>query len=422
MFVLAMDRAAESVRRFDIDGRLHVATSPISKVQTRDYIGREVPGGREAGLDPDRIYTFLCPADELKKAVGDSNNIQILSEHVPVSSWHDDSHMAELTVGSTGTDGEFDGTYLKNSLVIWNKKSIDGIVSNRQRELSFAYRFIPDMTPGNFNGIDYDGVMRDIKPNHVALVIEGRAGPDVAVGDEKPMAYKSKKAYMLGGSLVGLLAPKLAQDAKLNLTPVLKNVSARSLAADGAAARLGAQIFGLVQPHLAQDAGLDVEDVCRVIDAVKGAPLAEDEDDEIPMSAMDEESDEEKAEREKREAEEKEGKEAPAMDTAKIIAQAVAAAEAKATALRVAERDVRAVVGDLSVAMDSAEKVYAAGLKALGLDPEKIPAVAYGETFRAVAANRSAAPAMDSRRSGPGPDARSDFNSRFANRARLIKG
>jgi hypothetical protein len=39
------------------------------------------------------------------------------------------------------------------------------------------------MTPGTYGGIKYDGVMRDIVGNHVALVEEGRAGADVHVGD-----------------------------------------------------------------------------------------------------------------------------------------------------------------------------------------------------------------------------------------------
>ncbi len=39
------------------------------------------------------------------------------------------------------------------------------------------------MTPGTYAGVRYDGVMRDIAANHVALVRKGRAGPDVVVGD-----------------------------------------------------------------------------------------------------------------------------------------------------------------------------------------------------------------------------------------------
>ena len=39
------------------------------------------------------------------------------------------------------------------------------------------------MTPGVYEGERYDGVMTEITGNHVALVSDGRAGPDVVVAD-----------------------------------------------------------------------------------------------------------------------------------------------------------------------------------------------------------------------------------------------
>lgn len=420
MILFAMDRAPESVQRFDDDGRLHVATSPISKAQVREYYGAEVPNARHLNLTPDRLYYFLCPGEELEKAAQTFNNLQVLSEHVPVHAWNDISHRPEITVGSTGTDAEFDGEYLNNSLVIWEKASIDGIVNKQKRELSSAYRFDPEMTPGKFQGVDYDGVMRNIRGNHVALVIKGRAGPDVAVGDEKPMAYKSKKALMLAGGLGGLLATKLAKGSTLDLSPVLGGVTAASLAMDGAARLLGERVFGTVQPLLAADAGLDVEDVCRVIDAVKSTSIAED--DEIPeqtpapgidpnMTGDEDETDEEKEARLKREADEKDK---PAMD-------AVAKLRADMQAVRIAEREVSPVVGELPV-MDSAAEVYAIGLKALGADMNGLPKSAFGPTFRTLAAARvSRGPAVvgDAK---PGVKATSDFSARFPGAVRLIRG
>jgi hypothetical protein len=76
--------------------------------------------------------------------------------------------------------------------VVWDADAIDGIESGEQRELSAAYRYEPDMTPGTYQGVRYDGVMRDIEGNHVALVESGRAGSDVIVGDQalEPMEYE----------------------------------------------------------------------------------------------------------------------------------------------------------------------------------------------------------------------------------------
>ena len=77
----------------------------------------------------------------------------------------------------------FDAPYLKNSLVVWDGEAIKLIEDDKQKELSCGYRYRADMTPGTYEGVRYDGVMRDIRGNHVALVEEGRAGPDVLVAD-----------------------------------------------------------------------------------------------------------------------------------------------------------------------------------------------------------------------------------------------
>ena len=79
----------------------------------------------------------------------------------------------------------FEDPYLKAELAVWDAEAIEGIEDDSNRELSAGYRYRADMTPGSVNGEPYDGVMRDIMANHQALVPEGRAGPDVIVGDSK---------------------------------------------------------------------------------------------------------------------------------------------------------------------------------------------------------------------------------------------
>jgi hypothetical protein len=99
---------------------------------------------------------------------------------VPVSA---EDHQPDLVVGSTGTDAKFVAPYLTNSLVVWAQSAIDAIENETQKELSAAYRYRADMTPGSYNGERYDGVMRGIIGNHLAIVPEGRAGSDVVVAD-----------------------------------------------------------------------------------------------------------------------------------------------------------------------------------------------------------------------------------------------
>lgn len=175
---LALDR--DSLRTFDQDGRMRVERSHISKATVNPYRGNEIPNWQQLGLDPNRIYQLLRDPDELKKAAPTFNGLQILRKHTPVSA--KDPQIWE-TIGSTGTDAVFEDSYLDNSLSIWTKDAIDEIESEAKRELSCGYHYDCDLTAGTFDGMKYDGVMRNIRGNHVALVVDGRAGPDVVVGD-----------------------------------------------------------------------------------------------------------------------------------------------------------------------------------------------------------------------------------------------
>jgi hypothetical protein len=179
---LALDRA--SVRTFDQDGRLHVAIANISKANVCGYLGREIPDFEKLGLNPDRLYQLLRPADELAKAAATFNNLPLLSQHVPVDAR---DHRPDLVVGALGTQSKFVAPYLQNSLVVWSQSAIDGIVSGAKRELSAAYRYRPVMEAGTFQGQRYEGRMVDIVGNHEAIVSEGRAGSDVIVGDSRPL-------------------------------------------------------------------------------------------------------------------------------------------------------------------------------------------------------------------------------------------
>lgn len=420
MILLAMDRLQTSVRSFDADGRLHVARSNISKANVCPYLGREIPDWERLGLAADNVYQLLRDPEELARAAPTFDNLQVLSEHVPVTSWDDESHMANLTVGSTGTDAAFVDGYLTNSMVVWARPAIDGIESDEQREISCAYRYRADMTPGNYNGVAYDGIMRDIIGNHVALVFEGRAGPDVLVGDEQPMAIKSKRALMVAGSLSGLLRPHLAADAKLDISGALNGLTDGSINRPGAVKLLADAVFGLVQPQLAADAALTVADVKLAIDAAKDLPLGEDEEQEVAMD----EDDEEIAEDEDPAVAEDESDDKPAMDAAtvkRLIAKGRQDALAEGAAIRTAEREVFPVTGELAVAFDSAADVYREGLVAMDVNLDGLPRSSFAATFRAVHASRAAAPkvATDSALVG---STRDNFNQRFPKRATLLKG
>ena len=186
----------KTVRDKDDDGRMRVAVANISKACVNPYKGSEIPGCQALGLEPHRVYKLLRDPEELRKAAPSFNGIQVMRKHIPVNA---EDHQPWDVVGSTGTEAEFEPPYLKNSLTIWVKDAIKDIESEEKRELSCGYRYRPDMVPGTYEGEAYDGVMRDIVGNHVALVTTGRAGPDVMVGDaamatDPPVSEKQRRA------------------------------------------------------------------------------------------------------------------------------------------------------------------------------------------------------------------------------------
>jgi len=422
--LFAMDRA--TVRQLDANGFLHVEVSNISKANVCPYSGREIPDWEMLGLNPDRIYQLLRDPEELAKAASTFNNLPILSEHVPVSS---DDFPEELICGSTGSHAVFVAPYMQNSLSVWKRAQIDGIGTDRQKELSSAYRYRADMTPGETAGSRYDGVMRDIVGNHVALVIEGRAGPDVVVGDEH-MKLKSRTALMVSGAIAAMVRPKLAKDARLDLSSALNTVSTKSLAMDGAPKALATKVAVAAKGKLAADADLDVEELVKVIEAVQAAPEDEDdiaEDEDKPADQREDESDEEYAARKKREqaAADKTAKDAepddkkkPAMDAATVrgmITDAEKRGAASVAAIDQAKRDVQPYVGAV-VGMDSADAIYR-----FALDAAKVsyPATADQASLKAMVGMLPKASAVIAQDAATVTTHRSDFASRYPNAAKL---
>lgn len=192
---LALDASA---RRIDENGYLHVPGNHITKAVVNPYYGREIPGWEDLGLDPEKVYYGLRDPEELAKAVGTFSGLPLQADHHPDSA---EDPQTEFRVGSVGTDVRWEPPYIVASLCVWDADAIEAIKSGRMREISCAYRYEPDFTPGEYEGTHYDFVMRDIRGNHVALVEEGRAGPDVVVADKQ---LELKHSTSLKGMLMSI--------------------------------------------------------------------------------------------------------------------------------------------------------------------------------------------------------------------------
>ena len=394
---MAFDR--QSARSIDADGRLHVSKTNISKANVCPYFGREIPNWQELGLDADKVYRLYRDPDELAKGASTFNNLPILNKHIRVTV---EEPKKENVVGSIGSDVSFDEQYLKASLCVWDAPAIAGVESEKQCELSAAYYYTADMTPGTApDGEAFDGVMRDIKGNHLALVEAGRAGPDVYVADSdpfvkntiKPKETPAMKMTKLGKALfVSLrgLSPKIAQDSAL---PALVGEAEKKTFKKAAALK------GL----LAMDSEIDAEKADEIIDAVIGVEespeaveldreLGQDEPDLMGFLAG-------KLSPEDLEA--VKGMMTPAKDAEPGMKPE--AVEEKVTAamdsmrvefrqLEQAKVDVRAVVGDV-IGMDSAEEVYRFALGKMGHDHKDMPAAGLRTMFNAVKDVKASRPA-----------------------------
>lgn len=388
--IVALDRSARTV---DADGRLHIDKSHISKANVCPYYGREIPGYDALGLDGDKVYQLLRDPAELEKAAPTFARIPILSEHVPISA---DEPRQDLIVGAIGSDVAFDSPYLNADLSIWDSRSIAGIETDKIKELSCAYRYVPVMEPGEFDGIPYDGRMTEIQGNHLALVEVGRAGSDVVVADSNPFTFKESAMKMtrLGKAMFAAIcaaSPKLAADSAV--PAMLADAHYKTFDK----AKVTASLIAL-------DATLNPEQLDNVIDALLDVeqdpkPTVADEspadkvrsmlagkvDDETinsilalltaPAQAADEDDKMDKEDVQK------------AMDG--LRAELLEAEQAK--------RDVRPVVGDV-IGMDKAGDVYQFALKHMGVDHQGVTDVAALRALFKVASNKVAEskPAFDS--------------------------
>ena len=428
--ILAYDRVG-TVRTIDEDGRLKVARTPISKANVCPYYGREIPDpDGKLKLDPDKLYNLLRAPDELAKAAPTFNGLPVLEEHFHATA---DNPRRDLTVGSTGEGAEFDAPYLYNSLVVWDGEAIERIKSGEQRELSSAYRYTADMTPGVYEGEKYDGIMRDIRGSHVAIVPEGRAGPDVLVADSKPKmdTQMVKHTTSKKDALFERLRPYLAQDAD----PEACKAAMDEDEIDDDVAEDDADLEKSREDRLTE-AGFSADEVAKMCGALDTAEdeCAEDEEQTEEDREHEREGEERHEDRERRDRrDEREGEEKhlerekidrehesegakAAMDAA--VKAAVREITRKQSELYAAREAVKPYVG--VVTMDSAEGVYGFALTKAGYKLNGIPKSAYRAMFEQH--NRMSVAATTKPKVGMDSKAALSFRDKFPGIKNIKKG
>lgn len=196
--------------RLDSDGMLRCTTNVIRKSvlpYSVEDVGEDVP---EELKDRETIYLYL-PDDELEKA----ESLQSL-EGKPIALDHKWQIGGSInSVGSVAGQPTYDkqSGFLMADILVTDPYAIKRITDDdgpeKLIEQSAAYKSYIDWTPGRTDdGQYYDGIQRDIKYNHIALLPEGkgRAGKEVRILNKDMRAKMSEyTSVKIGNSRVRVL-------------------------------------------------------------------------------------------------------------------------------------------------------------------------------------------------------------------------
>lgn len=204
----AMDRA--SARTYDLQNWFEVTDNPISKEGIFPYSGAQV-----GSPERDRIFRVYRPADELAHpdTIASFRLLPLIDDHEMLGAGFtstDDRPIAGVIGENIRVER---GTMLAN-LKIYSDALAEKLKAGKT-ELSCGYRCVYDFTPGFWNGQPYDVVQRQIRGNHIALVDEGRMGPDVRVLDHMIFTADGKEISPVDEEMKKMLADLAARIAKL---------------------------------------------------------------------------------------------------------------------------------------------------------------------------------------------------------------
>lgn len=431
--------ATSSQRTEEWNGHLRVENTNLTKANVCEYYGYEIANYAKYDFDPQKKYRFLRSPDALKKAVSSFKERPILYLHKAADA---DKLDNSKVIGSTGSNPVFDFPYIKDSITIWDGDYIEAIKKGTQAELSASYTFNPKIEQGVFEGQPYDAIMTDIYVDHIALVEQGRAGPDVRVADSKQFHFKgnemAKKLNKTGESILNALVDEFnlgrasdsngqdiasivvnANKTKRSMVPkvISSLLIGHSIANDEDTGR----IEETVQKAMDEDTECKAKDSDDPVDTLeandedtedkdKKTKVGDNEEGEAnhkPTTNDSEESDQ-KPPTANDEAEKKKEAENRANDVALIEGRANDAAikhinlyKQQVKDAREAEKIIRPIVGELSIVSDSAAEYYEAAINMVtGETPPKgTPVTALKFMVQNLESNKSKSKANDSAKS-----------------------
>lgn len=166
-------------------GFLHAKNVPIARVGVFPY----------RTVNDDVVMEAKLPTELLSDSTVESaNNKPITDGHPSQLVTADNSK--ELMKGFTAENAHVDGDMVKVDMTITDADLIKEIGDGKE-ELSIGFKTEVVPVQGEYQGVHYDSVQRNIQINHVAVVKRGRAGHSVRItGDSAEMVLKEKGESM----------------------------------------------------------------------------------------------------------------------------------------------------------------------------------------------------------------------------------
>lgn len=127
------------------------------------------------------------PSEEVfaSKSLATFAGVPVTNNHPPVML--DTNNASKYLVGFTGDTLTEDAGYMIGNITLTDAAAIAAFNSGK-KELSNGYRSDIDWTAGIApDGTTYDGIQRNIRGNHIAMVDAGRCGPACRIIDEKAL-------------------------------------------------------------------------------------------------------------------------------------------------------------------------------------------------------------------------------------------
>ncbi len=177
-----------SARIPDANGWYEIKANPLSRVGVYPYRGSSIKAP-----NPDALYQVYRPAMELSKpeTLQSLKLLPWIDDHTMLGDPAINGYTPPEKKGVQGVIGEdvfFKDDTIYGNIKVWSL-FLRNLIDSGKDELSCGYRCQYDWSPSSqnprptYNGQPYDVIQRNIRFNHLALVEDGRMGPDVSVLD-----------------------------------------------------------------------------------------------------------------------------------------------------------------------------------------------------------------------------------------------